>query len=299
MTIINPVLLILLLPLLFLFWYEKKDFISKVHLIILILLLLTLTRPVIEQQEIEAKIEGHDIIIAIDVSFSMNAKMNATDLLPSRYLFAKECIHFFLEQNPHSNIMLIAFTSNPLLLSPPTTDHELIIMALDSLDPQNILTKGTSLKRLFEKIVVLDSGHKDLILMSDGGEERNVQKLSTLLNSIDISLHILAMGTEQGSTIPTKNSGLLKDKNGNLIVSRVNPLLKSLSHSVGGDYIEAQNSPKKTAQLLTQNLSDEKKEIDKKEHKHLELYQIPLGIAIILFMLLHTSAREKLKKIFL
>jgi len=276
------------LLLIFLFLREKKDFIHKVHLIILMLLLLALTRPAIKGEEVDMKIEGHDIIIALDVSFSMNAN----DLSPSRYLFAKEMIRSFLEQNPHSNVMLIVFTSNPLLLSPPTTDHALINIALESLEPKNILTKGTSLKRVFEKIVELDGGQKELILISDGGEEGKMEELSSMLSSMNISLHILATGTTQGSTIPTKNGTLLKDKDGNLIVSRVNPMLKTLSRSVGGDYLKAKTTPEQTAELLTQQLSENKKEIEKREHNHLELYQIPLAIAILLFMMVHTRARR-------
>ena len=267
---------------------DKKTIKHKVHIIILIFLVISMIRPSLEQEEIKSKIKGHNIIIALDVSFSMNA----TDLLPSRYEFAKETIFYFLKQNPHSNIMLIAFTTNPLILSPPTTDHELILIALKSLNQKNILTKGTSLKRLFEKISKVNTAHKDVILMSDGGEESDVNSLLKLLKSTDMSLHILTMGNIKGSTIPTENGTFLKDENGNLVISRVNPILKFLSQSVEGSYLTSQNSAKETAQLLSQNLSKIKEEIDKKEHKRLELYQLPLAIAILLFMMLHTRGRE-------
>jgi Ca-activated chloride channel family protein len=282
---------------------KNNSIIHKIHFIILLLLTVAMFRPSLAQEEIEGKVEGEDIIIALDVSFSMSA----TDISPSRYLFAKETIRFFLEQNPHSNIMLIAFTSNPLLLSPPTTDHGLVLVALESLNPQNILTKGTSLKRLFEKIVIIkkegESGHKEIILITDGGEESKITALTTLLNSTDISLHILAMGTEQGSTLPTHDDGFLKDEQGNLIITRVNPLLNSLAQNVDdGSYIISKESPKETAKLLTNSLHGKHKEIEKKEYKKLEykkleLYYLPLSIAIILFMMLHTRGRRYLQKI--
>ena len=291
MSILHPIFLILLLPLAILFWREREDLTSKVHFIILMLLILALVRPIITQEEVESKIEGHDIIIALDVSFSMNA----TDLSPSRYEFAKETIFSFLKLNPHNNLMLIAFTTNPLLLSPPTTDHQLIAVALKSLNPKSILTKGTSLERLFEKIVTLDTGHKDVILMSDGGEESDIHPLLKLLNGSDISLHILPMGTEKGSIIPMDDGTLLKDKKGNLVISRVNPMLKSLSRKIGGDYLEVKSTPKQTAELLNNSIDGEKRVIRKREYNYIELYQFPLGIAIVLFMMLHTRARETLK----
>ncbi len=276
---------------------ESKNIVYKIHLVVLLLLIISMFRPSIAQEEIEGKVEGHDVIIALDVSFSMNA----TDISPSRYSFAKETIRLFLEQNPHSNIMLIAFTTNPLLLSPPTTDHELVLVALESLNPKNILTKGTSLKRLFEKIVTMtkesQNGHKEMILITDGGEESEITALSTLLNSTNISLHILAMGTEQGTTLPTNNNTFLKDENGNLIITRINPLLKSLAQNIDASYVTSKENPKETAKRLTSSLGKESKEIEKKEYKKLELYPLPLSMAIILFMMLHTRGRRYLQKI--
>jgi Ca-activated chloride channel family protein len=197
--------------------------------------------------------------------------------------------------------MLIAFTTNPLLLSPPTTDHGLVLVALESLDPKNILTKGTSLKRLFEKIVTItkegEGGHKEMILITDGGEESEIMALSTLLNSTNISLHILAMGTAQGSTLPTQDDGFLKDEQGNLIISRLNPLLTSLAQNVDGSYVISQESAKETAKRLTSSLGGESKEIEKKEYQKLELYPLPLSMAIILFMMLHTRGRRYFQKI--
>ncbi|PTB87132.1 VWA domain-containing protein, partial [cyanobacterium G8-9] len=186
------------------------------------------------------------MIIALDVSYSMRA----TDLSPTRYDFAKETIRVLLEKNPSDNIMLIAFTTNPLLLSPPTTDHTLINIALKSLNPEFILTKGTSLEKLFKKLSQLDAGHKNLILMTDGGEESDLTKLTSILADSDISLTILALGSKQGITIKNKDGSLLKDKQGNLVISRINPLLEILASTVKGNYITASSSPEATANQI-------------------------------------------------
>ena len=106
--------------------------------------------------------------------------MKATDISPTRYDFAKETIAALLQENPGDNIMLIAFTTNPLLLSPPTTDHALINIALANLNPEFILTKGTSLEKLFKRLASMKMGQKNLILMTDGGEEENLEKLPVI-----------------------------------------------------------------------------------------------------------------------
>jgi len=289
MTFLYPTFLWLLLPLVLLLWKSTHKIQQMTHLIILILILLSLARPVQEEALQEANIKAKDIIIALDVSYSMRA----TDLTPTRYDFAKETIRALLDKNPSDNIMLIAFTTNPLLLSPPTTDHTLIKTALKSLNPDFILTKGTSLKRVFKKLSHLNLGHKNLILMTDGGEEKKLETLSNILIDSDVSLTVLALGSKKGTTIQNKNGSLLKDKQGNLVISRINPLLKDLATAVGGTYLTAASSATSTAtsidDALRQNKTQEQM-VKKMQRHYAERYQFPLALALILFLLLHTRA---------
>jgi len=297
MTLLYPSFLWLLLPLILLLWGSSRKVIQVVHLIVLMLVVLSLCRPVQEQALQEARIEAKDIIIALDVSYSMKA----TDILPTRYDFAKETVSALLQANPGDNIMLIAFTTNPLLLSPPTTDHALINVALKNLNPEFILTKGTSLEKLFKKLSSMQMGHKNLVLMTDGGEEDNLEKLTTLVQNANISLTILALGSTQGTTIKNKDGSLLKDKEDNLVISRVNPLLESLASSVSGAYFTASNTAKATAYKLNdalQNNENKAQSIQKMQRHYLELYQIPLSLALLLFFMVHTRAVKYLLILF-
>lgn len=289
MTLMNPTFLWLLLPLVLLLWSRPRKLVTTVHLIVLMLIVVALSRPVQEEALQEASIEAKDIIIALDVSYSMKAE----DIKPTRYAFAKETVTALLEQNPGDNIMLIAFTTNPLLLSPPTTDHALIHVALQNLNPEFILTKGTSLEKLFKKLGGMKLGHKNLILITDGGEEDALDKLSTLVQSADISLTILALGTKQGTTIKTKDGSLLKDKEDNLVISRVNPMLSELASSVSGTYVTPSSTAQATAAELNEAIQVNERQaqnVEKMQRRYLELYQIPLGLALVLFFMVHTRA---------
>ena len=289
MTLLYPTFLWLLLPLTLLLWKSTHKVQQMTHLIILMLLVLSLARPVQEEALQEVNIQAKDIIIALDVSYSMRA----TDITPTRYEFAKETIEALLDKNPSDNIMLIAFTTNPLLLSPPTTDHTLIKMALKSLNPDFILTKGTSLTRLFKKLSHLNLGHKNLILITDGGEETKLETLSNILIDSDISLTILALGSKKGTTVQNKNGSLLKDKQGNLVISRINPLLEDLATTVGGIYLTASSLATSTATSIDDALrqNDIQAQMVRKMQRHYaERYQFPLALALLLFLLLHTRA---------
>jgi Ca-activated chloride channel family protein len=287
MIILYPSLLWLLIPLVILFYYRPKQLIDTVHLIILMLLLVALSRPVLEQEPTQKQIEAKDIIIALDVSYSMRAD----DISPNRYEYAKATIDTFLQNNPGDNITLIAFTTNPLLLSPPTTDHQLISLALKSLKLENILTHGTSLEKLFKRVAKLPIKEKNVVLITDGGEESNLAALSDIIDDNTIRPVVLAMGTTSGSTIKKADGSLLKDAQGNLVVSRINPLLENLATQNNGYYISASGSVQNSADKLQDalnNLDAEKNLILKTTYSYMELYPVPLLIALILFLLLHT-----------
>jgi len=297
MMLLYPSFLWLLLPLILLMWSTPRKLATSVHLIVLMLVVLALSRPVQEEALQEANIEAKDIIIALDVSYSMKAD----DIAPTRYDFAKETIAALLSQNPGDNIMLIAFTTNPLLLSPPTTDHTLINVALQNLNPEFILTKGTSLEKLLKKLSSMKMGHKNLVLITDGGEEENLDKLTTLVHDADISLTVLALGTTQGSAIRNADGTLLKDNENNLVISRVNPLLAALASSVSGTYL----TPSSTADATAAKLSDTLKRnegdvqnVQKMQRHYRELYQIPLSLALLLFFMLHTRTVKYLLILF-
>jgi len=286
-SFVSPFLLWFILPLTLLLWVSRKHRIALIHSVILILLVLALARPIQPQVLQETLIDSKDILIALDVSYSMRAK----DIKPTRYDFAKEMIKAFLAKNPSDNIMLMAFTTNPLLLSPATTDHALINIALDSLNPDFILTKGTSLKRLFTKISTMNKTYKEMILITDGGEEKDLQSLIPLIRKSNISLHILALGSLRGTSIQSPKGTLLKDKEGDLVISRINPLLKSLARHVNGKYFEASHSPQASATTLHEALNNSHQAYQKSkkmQNHNKEYYGFPLFLALLLFLLLHT-----------
>jgi Ca-activated chloride channel family protein len=79
-------------------------------------------------------------------------------------------------------------------------------------------------------------------------------------------------------------------------------MLKKLCSELDGVYMEAHSSAKETAKEL-QNIVDDNQQkfqkIMKKQHKNFELYYIPLLLALLLFMMLHTKAIKYLVLLFL
>jgi Ca-activated chloride channel family protein len=74
--------------------------------------------------------EQATVILVVDVSGSMQAK----DVKPTRLGAAQEAVRTFLKKVPKGvRVGLIAFSSDPQVASPPTTDRALMLAAVDSI----------------------------------------------------------------------------------------------------------------------------------------------------------------------
>jgi Ca-activated chloride channel family protein len=294
MSLLYPWVLFGLIPLYFLYKSdatpqekEKKRQKSLLY-ITLFFTLLALSRPVIINAPSEQKFDAKDYIIALDASFSMQAN----DLKPTRYDAAKKSIKRILKSLNKDRFSIFAFTSNTMLISPPTTDNEISMMALNSLEPKYILTKGTSLLSLFESIARTSYKQKNLIIFTDGGEDRELSKLVKLCKKSSIIPYIVATGSNSGATLKKENKPIL-DKNKNLVISKINPLLKPLAKECGGKYYEL-NTNKDISKEIIADIKNQNSDIKStiKVLSYKELFMFPLFIALLSFFVSVTKLQQ-------
>ncbi len=261
---------------------NDKDKIRQVSLLYLSLIfaILALSRPVIEDSLSEQKFNAQDFTIAIDASYSMQA----TDIQPTRYDGAKRVIEEILNANTKNRFSIFAFTSNAMLLSPPTTDNALSLIALNALNPEYIMSKSTSLHSLLQTIEKSSKESKKIILFSDGGEENNLDELLAISRDNHMTLYIIGVGSTKGSTL-IKDTKVLKDEQDNIVISRVNPILKSLALGSGGQYYELNSNIDDIVKEIISDIDSDTTKINSsiQVKGYTELYFIPLIIAIVLF----------------
>jgi len=304
MSFLNPFAFILILIVLWLFKnillrknsselleFEKENrryqTQTKLILTTLIFILLSLTRPVFTNEINKEKFDANEYIIALDASYSMQMD----DIKPSRYEVAKANIIKLLKENAKDRFTLIAFTKNPLLICPPTTDHNIAISAITALQPEYILTKSTSIISVLQKIATLEQKHKSLILFTDGGDEHDLTQLLHVAHKHAITVNIVAIASSKGAIVKKDNKAF-KDENSHLIISRINPILKPLASKTDGFYFEINSAEEDlSSQLETalneQNLQAQELNTDVISYK--ELYYFPLLIAFIILFLALTK----------
>ncbi len=277
MKLLYPEFLILLFAVLFLYRHDRK---AKLLYLSLALMIAALSRPVLSKTVHETRSMGVEAVIALDLSYSMRA----TDIKPSRLEAAKETIRSVLREENANRYALYGFTTNALILSPPTNDHTLLDTALDAVEEENILTHGTSLQALLKHLAKRAFPVENLILFSDGGEERDLAALVKIAKDAGIRIIAVGMATRGGALLHDSYGKVLKDANNALVVTKRNPLLKPLGEQSGGGYIDYAD-PQSTAAALLQKLHEiaETSVFSHQEQSFTELFWIPLLAALLLF----------------
>jgi Ca-activated chloride channel family protein len=265
---------------------------TKMIFISLVFAVIALSRPALNNEINKEHFNANEYIIALDASYSMMMQ----DIQPSRYLFAEKTIIKLLQADSKNRFSIFVFTTNPLLISPPTTDHQISISALQSFSPEFVLTKGTSLDTLLQQIAKLELNHKTLLLFTDGGEEHQLTHLLKIVKSNAITLNIVAIASSKGALI-RKNNRAIKDAQSHLVISRINPILKNLAQQSGGFYMEINSVSDKLSQEILKNLQKQNlqtKELNLKLVSYKELYCFPLFIAFFILLFALTKFQKSL-----
>jgi len=249
--------------------------------------IIAIARPVLPQHAQKLSRFSTDIVLAIDLSYSMNAE----DENPSRFEEAKRRIKQILKNLPNDRFAVVGFTSQALILSPLSSDHELLLRLFDSLKRDNIITRSTNIMNVLQITTKLSSQNpRQLIIFTDGGEQKAWEKEIEFANKNDIKVHISTLGTKSGSML-FENGDTIKDENGNIVISRLNSSIEELSSATDGSYSQGND-----ISSLIGALADGVKKIRSDFYGvsgNKELYHIPLSIALILFMLGSTNLSSR------
>ena len=275
--LLYPQFLILFVPL-WALWRRAAH--EKRLLIVLTLAIAALSRPVLPEKMQESKHAGINVAVALDLSWSMRA----TDIKPSRLEAAKATIRALFAKERADRFALYGFTTNALILSPPTSDTALLNAALDAIDVDNILTHGTSLAHLFETLAKHPYPFQTVVLFTDGGDEPLSETVVKPLRKSGMKLIVVATATKKGTILHDRYGKALKTASGALIVTRLNGQLHKLAKESGGIYLTYVD-PETTADAIADAIGKiaQTQTFSRKSLSYTELYRWLLLPALLLF----------------
>lgn len=130
-------------------------------------LIVALARPQTHDHLRTSRIEGTDIVLALDISGSMTAK----DFEPSRFAAAKDVAMKFVNMRENDNMGLVVFAGESLSLMPLTNDRAALMNAIRQVE-MGQLNDGTAigdgLTSAINRIASGKAKSKSIVLLTDG-----------------------------------------------------------------------------------------------------------------------------------
>jgi Ca-activated chloride channel homolog len=195
--------------------------------------------------------QAREILIGIDLSRSMLA----TDVRPSRLERAKLLVTSLLERLAGERVGLVVFAGTAFLQSPLSSDYEILNEFLPSLAPDYMPQGGSNYRALLETSLsafnATSAADRFLIVLSDGeATDEHWKEVVPELKDKGVRVIGLGIGTAQGSIIPDPAGGYVKNEQGAVVLSKLEPAtLQELAQLTNGVYADA-SSWVDLAQLL-------------------------------------------------
>ncbi|MBD3615000.1 MAG: VWA domain-containing protein [Gracilimonas sp.] len=214
----------------------------------LFFLIVALAGPKIGTEVREIKRQGIDMLVALDLSASMNAE----DVRPSRLEKAKFEINRLIERLRGDRVGLVVFTGEAYLQSPMTLDYSALRLFLDIADTEQMPSSATDFKSAMETAMdafeaLEDNGTdaaKVLLIISDGEDHgQSYDEALEALISENILVYTLGVGTAEGTTIPIYEEGTdrligyKRDNSGRVVTTKLqSQTLRSIAGKGNGEY---------------------------------------------------------------
>lgn len=167
--------------------------------LVLALMLTAMARPQRSNEKVEQWTEGIDIMLALDISQSMQIE----DFTPNRLEAAKRVAHDFISGRVQDRIGIVVFSGDAFSLAPLTTDYDLLKQYLGDISYEMIESRGTAIgsalavvtNRMRESSALT----KVCILLSDGDSNAgNIDPLTAaeLASAYGVRIYTIVVGKE-------------------------------------------------------------------------------------------------------
>lgn len=218
---------------------------AGLRLLALGLLIFGFARPQLGNTTTEIEASGIDILLAVDVSGSMEAlDFSLKGKAANRLDVVKSVMHTFIGERPNDRIGLLAFAGRPYMVSPLTLDHDWLLKRLDSLSIGMVedgtaigSAIGSGLNRLRDR----DAKSRIMILLTDG--INNTGTITPLVaaeaaETLGIKIYTIGAGTHGEAPMP------MQDQFGRKRLVRVkvdidDETLSEVAERTGGQYFRA------------------------------------------------------------
>ncbi len=271
--------------------FSKNTKIYKRLMLVLAIFFLTiaLMQPHKQIGVQKLRIKSLDMVIALDTSLSMLAE----DLKPNRLMRAKMEISQLVDKLHGDRVGLVVFAGQALVQCPLTTDYYAFKRFLEAVDVNTVPLPGTNIASAISVSLKALSEDKDsykVILLITDGEAFDKQKTIEMVQKAresGVKIYCIGIGTKEGEPIPLPTGGYKKDKEGKVVLTRLDEdLLLKIATITYGAYMRA-GTGSLDVDKMYRLIAKEKRRIARQEIVpiYAEYFVYPLSLALIMFLL--------------
>ena len=277
-----------------------KEYLRHVNFALLLgaytLVVMVLARPQSSDSWSQSSTEGIDIVLTMDVSYSMQTE----DFKPNRLEAAKDVASNFVAGRPNDNIGMVIFGKESYTLCPMTSDHTVLSNMVQSIDfdlvDGTLTAIGNGLVTALNRIRHGEAKSKVVILLTDGSNNAgdvSPNDAAAVAQSMGIRIYTIGVGTDKEFEMTTGY-----DMFGRPIKQLVKPdldetLLSNVAKSTGGQYFRATTKEKLTS-IFHDIDQMEKTKMSVREFSRREEEFLPFAIWAIILLMLHCVLRQTL-----
>ena len=202
-----------------------------------LLAITSLAGPVWEKQAVPVFRADHKLVIALDLSQSMNA----TDIRPSRLARARHKIGDVISEFPETQTALLVFSEVPYIVSPVSDDADTLMSFLPALLTEIMPVQGGRISLALDKAGELlgsaGGSPGQVLLITDSSVNGEALTSAKTLKENGHRLSVLAAGTQEGGPVRLSDGSLLKDAQNNIVIPSLDlDGLRDLASIGGGSF---------------------------------------------------------------
>lgn len=214
------------------------------ELLALAAMILALARPQDSNHWEERSIQGIDLVLAIDLSGSMQA----LDLKPNRFEAARDVASEMIAARPNDNIGLVVFAGESFTLCPLTVDHNVIQEMLETTEIGQLedgTAIGLGLATAINTLRGSDNKSKVIILLTDGSNNAGdipPSMAAELAQQYGIRIYTVAAGTNGVAKFPVQTAFGTEYVEADVQIDE--GTLRHIAQQTGGKYYRATDETK-------------------------------------------------------
>lgn len=263
-----------------------------------VLIVFGLARPQLGSKLQEIKMEGIQIMLAVDVSNSMLAR----DFEPNRLERTKYAINRLLEGLKQDRVGLVVFAGDAYVQLPITSDYLTARNFTQQISTTMVSKQGTAIAAAIDLAASSFSsdseGSRVIIMITDGeNHEGDVIPAAKRAAAKGIKIYTIGIGTPEGAPIQIGDD-FIRDEEGNMVVTKLDEsTLRQIALLTDGAYIRSTKQSLGLTEIINKINETERKEFSAmmfEEYDEQFQYLLAAALAVLLIEWLIMTRRNRL-----